>query len=120
MFINLSNHPSEKWGEEQKEEALLLGNDIVDIPFPNISPYLTSKEVDNLVAEYCGKIISLLNNEGIAYLHVMGELVFTHKIVDVFKNCPFIKCVASTTERNVIEADGKKTVTFKFVQFRNY
>ena len=45
MFINLSNHTSENWGEFQKKEAIKYG-DIIDMPFPAISPYLSSEELD--------------------------------------------------------------------------
>jgi len=49
----------------------------------------------------------------------MGELTFTFNVV---KNLAVrkIKCVASTTERNVKEIDGKKITEFKFVRFREY
>lgn len=35
VFINLTNHPSKYWGEQQKKEAHKYGA-IVDIPFPNV------------------------------------------------------------------------------------
>ena len=37
MFINYTNHPSDAWGEKQREEASKYG-EILDIHFPDISP----------------------------------------------------------------------------------
>ena len=36
MFINLSNHPSLKWNEDQKKAALEMGGRIIDMPFPPV------------------------------------------------------------------------------------
>ena len=50
----------------------------------------------------------------------MGEMTFVFRMVKLLKRRK-IKCVASTTERNVIEhEDGSKTFHFEFVQFREY
>ena len=37
VFINLSNHRSENWGNDQIEAASRFG-EIVDLPFPNVEP----------------------------------------------------------------------------------
>jgi hypothetical protein len=53
-------------------------------------------------------------------VHIMGELTFTCAMV-VLLRALNISCIVSTTHRNVIDdADGKKIVTFSFVQFREY
>ncbi len=56
MFINVSNHHSSKWSFKQTEAAKEYGT-IVDIPFPNVSPYYTKEEVENLANEYLKKIL---------------------------------------------------------------
>jgi hypothetical protein len=49
MLLNLSNHPSDKWSDKQREAALAISKKlvkkagegkigIIDIPFPNIPP----------------------------------------------------------------------------------
>ena len=48
MFINYTNHPSASWGEKQMDEAKKYG-EIVDMPFPNISPQMTVQELTELV-----------------------------------------------------------------------
>lgn len=37
MFINFTNHSSEKWSGEQRMAAERYG-EIVDIPFPSVPP----------------------------------------------------------------------------------
>ncbi|MBK9404753.1 MAG: hypothetical protein IPN57_09505 [Ignavibacteria bacterium] len=37
-FLNISNHPSDKWGDKQLSTALELAEEIINLPFPNINP----------------------------------------------------------------------------------
>jgi hypothetical protein len=116
MFMNLSNHPSEGWSEEQLAAANKYG-EIVDIHFPNIEPSFTSSMVNSL-ADDTIEIIRTLGEDVV--VHIMGEMTFTYAVVSRLKAMN-IKCVASTTERNsIITPDGKKISEFKFVQFREY
>ena len=55
MFINLSNHALQNWSLKQKEEAEKYG-ELIDLPFPNISPYADSVEIDRLVEKYFNKV----------------------------------------------------------------
>jgi hypothetical protein len=53
-------------------------------------------------------------------VHLMGEMTFTFAMLKRFQNMN-ITCVASTTERKVVELDdGEKIAQFKFVRFRRY
>ena len=116
IFLNLSNHPSEGWSEEQLAAAHKYG-EIVDIHFPNIEPSFTSSMVNNLADDTVSTITALGKD---IVVHIMGEMTFTFAVVSRLKAMN-IKCVASTTERNtVITPDGKKISEFKFVQFREY
>ncbi|MBQ8702266.1 MAG: CRISPR-associated protein [Prevotella sp.] len=116
MFINLTNHPSSGWSQEQREAARQYG-EIVDISFPIIEPYFTKAEVEEL-ADITVETIKNLDANPV--VHVMGEMTFTYAIVVRLKS-QGITCVASTTERLVkILPDGKKVSEFKFVQFREY
>lgn len=116
IFINLSNHPSEGWSEEQLAAAHEYG-EIVDIHFPNIEPSFTSSMVNSLA----DVTIDTITAFGIdIVVHIMGEMTFTYAVVSRLK-AMHIKCFASTTERNtIITTDGKKLSDFKFVQFREY
>ena len=117
MFINLTNHPSENWSAEQLEAARQYG-EIVDMPFPIIEPTFTKDDIQYLVKE-CVEVIMGMKDEN-TVVHVMGEMTFTHNLVNALKEVG-ITCVASTTERLVkMTPDGKKVSEFKFVQFREY
>ena len=61
LFINLSNHPSSKWSAKQIDAALKLSDNgpIIDMPFPNIDPEMSSDEINALSDEYVAKIINL-------------------------------------------------------------
>lgn len=116
MFINLTNHPSENWSGEQLEAAQRYG-EIVDMPFPNIEPFFTTKDIEDLADITVDGIKGLDANP---IVHVMGEMTFSYAIVSRLKALG-ITCVASTTERNIrMMLDGKKISEFKFVQFREY
>ena len=130
MFLNLSNHPSDKWTERQREAALAISrklNDgldeedifIEDMPFPNIPPNADSEKVAYIVDDFYRKI----NNECVAELtavHIMGEMTFVYMLVQKLQKRGFA-CYAGTSERKTIDhADGTKTVVFDFVQFSAY
>lgn len=117
MFINLTNHPSEKWSDGQLNAARQYG-EIVDLSFPIIEPTFTKEDVMFLVRECIDTIMSI--KEGDVVVHVMGEMTFTYNIVNALKALG-IPCLASTTERNTImTSDGKRISEFRFVQFREY
>ena len=49
MFVNLSNHPVESWGERQRSAAEAIGGEVVDFPFPEVSPEWGVEEVEREV-----------------------------------------------------------------------
>lgn len=118
-FINISNHPSEKWSVKQREAAHQYGN-IVDIPFPNIPPSTTDSEIDKLVKEH----IELLSSHDVAAVMIQGEFVFTYRMVTLLKNRG-ITVISSCSERRTVgftDAEGKtqRLSEFEFVKFREY
>lgn len=118
MLINLSNHPSSKWPANQLAQAAIHG-EIVDIPFPQVSPEGDFAYIQQLAEEYLSQILELTKDKTTT-VHLMGEMNFTYCLVDLLREHG-IPCVASTTQRNVVEsADGQKVSVFQFVQFRPY
>lgn len=120
MFINLSNHPSETWQENQLKAARHYG-DIVDIPFPLIDPNSTTEQVYRLALSYCNQVeqFSGVSPKNKIVVHVVGEPVFTFIIVTLLINKGY-KVVASTTQRVSEQIGNEKRSVFKFVQFRDY
>ena len=118
LFINLSNHPSSQWGENQLAEAKKLG-EIVDMVFPVVNPCATTMELDEMAQKLVDDIRKLAGENNIT-VHVMGEMSLTYKVVQKLISWG-IRCVCSTTQRIVTEdADGRKVTEFHFEQFRDY
>lgn len=122
MLINLTNHPFEKWEEKQKKEALKLYRVVADLPFPSVNPEWGEHDVSEKSREYIQQCLRLLHgtSDPRNAVHIMGEFTFTYAVVRGLLAAG-VECVASTSERLVKEeGDGKKTVVFRFVRFRNY
>ena len=119
MFINISNHPSSSWEDNQLRVANMSGP-ICDISFPDIPPDWDVKKVSHLVDVYWKKVKEVLPEpDGVSVIHVMGESVFTFMLVSLLLSEKYI-VVASTTERVVFYEGDKKISSFKFVRFRSY
>lgn len=122
MLINLSNHPSSEWSENQKQTAISLYHSIIDISFPQINPEGDEIYINNLADEFLQKILTIKNNNPHEALivHLMGELTFCFALLKKLQQHN-IPCVASTTKRIVeITPDNKKISKFEFVKFRHY
>lgn len=121
MLINLSNHPSDNWPQEQKKKAIELYQKIVDIPFPEVDPNGEEKYIENLSSEYLNKILEIKNRTSeTVVVHLMGELTFSFALLVKLK-ANGVRCVASTTQRVVMdEGNGRVTKLFRFVRFREY
>lgn len=116
MLLNLSNHPSTSWPKNQVTLANQNYGAIQDIPFPQIDPLANEDDINELANNYLNQILSLKPKA----VHLMGELTFTFKLVELLKSHG-ITCLASTTTRNTQEmADGCKISKFQFVRFRSY
>ena len=115
MLINLSNHPSSTWQPEQLKAAINRYETIKDITFPYIKPQADAASIQELAKNYFQEIV-LYHPKAV---HLMGEMTFTYGLVNLLKQSQ-ITCLASTTNRIVIENGVEKFVRFQFVQFREY
>ena len=119
MFINLTNHPSSGWSEEQLAAAHLYSDHIMDLKFPNIQPEFSTEMVKKYAEMTVGIITTTCKSEK-TVVHVMGEMTYTYHVVALLK-AQGIKCVASTTERiTKTLPNGDEVKPFKFIQFREY
>lgn len=114
MFINYSNHPSEKWEQRQREEAEKYG-EIKDMPFPNIGEEWSKERVIKLAEQEVKKI----EKEKPDCVLCQGEMTFTYALVNELKKIG-IKTVSATSRREVIEDNGVKISKFQFCRFREY
>ena len=119
LFLNLSNHSSDKWNKAQLDAARAYG-EVVDMPFPEIDPGATTEEIHRLAEEYADRITSSYLGRDLMTVHLMGEMTFTFRLVTLL-HARGVRCVASTTQRKTSElADGKKESIFEFQAFREY
>lgn len=128
MLINLSNHPSDNWGREQTAASIAMFGHTEDMPFPDVSPTAEPEEIQEIAQFYVEECFLMFgdfdeccpNDEHEHAVHVQGEFTLVYALVNMFRD-EGIRCYASTSERNVVEEeDGKKTLIFNFVQFREY
>ncbi len=118
MFINLSNHCSSRWEENQLSAARQYGS-IKDIPFPSVPPRWTEAEVASLAAQYYRQCKEYATTTEEVVFHIAGEPVFCFFLIQQLLEDGF-KVLASTTERIVRENEKEKIVRFEFVCFREY
>lgn len=115
QFLNISNHPSDKWSPEQVEAARALGGVPSDVKFPNVNPRWSTEEVGDHAAE----LVNTLDLEGVAGAMIAGEPLMVACIIRELQALG-VACYSATTERVVEERDGVKTSRFIFVQFREW
>ncbi len=126
MLINLSNHPTSNWSEEQTRAAIEQFDEIMDLPFPHIDPDADSESIVELAEQYRDKCLEIFEANGYKpynkryAVHIMGEMNFTYNVV-LFLNNKAVNTVASTTYRDVEEdGNGVKISVFRFSRFRCY
>lgn len=119
VFINYTNHPSEKWGKEQIAAAQKYG-EIVDEAFPDISPDASASDIASMADMACQKLLRLSP----AAVLCQGEFSYVYQIVKRLTKQK-IPVLAACSERVVTETTDEKGVThrtseFHFVKFRQY
>ncbi len=121
LFVNCSNHPSSGWSEGQRQAVARLGCDsggIQDIPFPHVDPDSDMEDVAPLARNLAASI-EALNPRAV---FVAGEYSLAVPVMVKLQSEGF-RCVAATTQREVVEQalpDGsvEKTTVSRFVRWR--
>lgn len=118
VFVNFTNHPSEKWSGEQLSAAKAIGT-VKDLKFPDIPTDIDRTHFDRLVHDYRNKILELCRGRQ-GTVHIQGEMTFVFRMVTELK-ARHIRCVASVTKRNTVDlGNGKSQAVFVFEGFRDY
>ena len=119
VFVNLSNHPSADWSEEQKKAALAYGG-IIDVPFPSVPSSCSDQAMQKHADKAVGAVAKAAYPAREVTVHVMGEMTLTYRIVNKLK-ARGIRCLASTSDRVANDiGNGEKISQFHFVEFREY
>lgn len=118
MFVNFTNHPSKKWSRKQIGASKCYG-DIVDIPFPVVSPESTVEEIQQTAEVYAEKILQYSPQ----FVLCQGEFCMAYHVIRILKE-KGIRVGAACSERRVTESttetETKKEVCYQFVQYRDY
>ena len=118
-FINFTNHRLSVWSAEQVRQAREYG-EIIDMPFPSISPCMSDEELLSLAESYTEQIISY---EPSCVL-CQGESVFATLMVTMLmkRNIPVVAAASTRKVTETVTEDGKtiKNAVFEFECFRKY
>jgi hypothetical protein len=119
ILINISNHPSAKWSEEQKK-----GWDrILDIPFPQISPEWGEETVHQMSYDIREQVEGIKIEQGTRpFIMLQGEFSLCYLLYEKLRNGGY-KIAIPTTSREVIEettstGEVVKKSIFRFVRWR--
>ena len=118
MFINFSNHPSEKWSYEQRQAALQYG-DIADIPFPNVDADCSESTIRLMAKEYADRIIDMRPD----YVLCQGEFCLAYNVISLLKESGVhvgAACSERESQESTIDGKTEKISVFRFVRFREY
>ncbi len=119
MFINLSNHPSSLWAEEQLKEAEKFGK-IKDVPFPFVSPYATENDIEKIAET----IVCDIMKEKPDAVMCQGEFSLSYAIISrlLQKEVTVLTaCSEREAEEQILDNGGvKKICLYKFIKFRKY
>lgn len=119
VFINISNHLSSSWGDEQVAAAEAYGA-IEDIGFPRVPADADEGVIDETAKKIVKEIFDTHDDTVDITVHVMGEMTLTFALVNILKTSG-VRCVASCSDRKVEERhDGSKVSYFEFAGFRKY
>lgn len=113
-FINLTNHPSEKWSEEQKNMAKKYGK-IIDFPFPNVQASATEEYIQNL----CNTTVDAVMKLSPCVVLCQGEFTLAFQIINRLLELGIV-VVAACSERVVVEEGNRKESYFNFTKFRRF
>lgn len=123
MLINLTNHPSEKWGDVQRREAERMFGRIMDVPFPTVNAFASEEEIAELAEMTARKVVEVFGKKDIGVL-VQGEFTLAFAVIRLLDKMG-IPCYAACSDRRAVETVDEngvnhKQVEFCFVRFRQY
>ena len=119
MLLNLTNHPSARWGDEQMRSAVKCWGSVVDLPFPDVPPGYGDAQVAQYAVEVAKKAVALHPDAVLC----QGEMTMAFALVQIL-HMHGIPSYAATSRRETVESvkDGiaQKQSVFRFERFRKY
>ena len=83
MLLNCTNHPSEMWNEPLMDAAKKQYGEIVDLPFPFVSPEWSIQDLRREVEDYAARIEAFQADAVLAA--ESSSLVFSAKMRTLFR-----------------------------------
>lgn len=115
-LVNLTNHPQTEWSQSQKDWFVARYDLVVDIPFPQIDPGLSTEDIQQIADSFLPSILALQPDD----LLVMGESTFMVAMIRLAQAVG-LRVIATTSRRNVeILDDGRIIRRFEFVGTREF
>lgn len=124
MLINFTNHPSDRWTDDQKNSAIELYCKVKDLPFPPVPTGAGATEVIAMADGIIDKILEMKAESPETFaVMAQGEFTLTYAVVSRLKGMG-ITVVSAVSERVVTEqvenGEVRKTALFRFAGFREY
>ena len=126
MLINFTNHPSDKWTDDQKNSAIALYGTVKDLPFPVVPTDAESSEIISMADSLIERIIAMraeIQEEEAFAVMAQGEFTLTYAVVSRLRNLG-ITVLSAVTERisteEVVDGEVRKIAIFRFAGFREY
>jgi len=113
ILVNLSNHPSKGWNDQQKFGF----EQIIDIPFPEIQ---IDSNFDSIADSMYDTVRSNGCNPSNSTIMVQGQHPATFSIVACLINSGWTVLAAHTPRVVTDNPDGSKTSVFKFNGYQKY
>jgi hypothetical protein len=124
-LINVSNHPSASWSQDQVSAAEVELGGVVDLEggFPPVPPESDAKDIERL-AEATASRIRAQDPSGAAPVFVAGELRLTVALVARLqregRRCVTTAAARDVTERGLADGTSERTSRFRFVRWADY
>ena len=126
MLINFTNHPSDRWTDDQKKCAIELYGAVKDLPFPAVPTGAGATEVIGMADGIIDKILAMKEENPVSEAFAVmaqGEFTLTYAVVSRLKGMG-ITAISAVSERVVTEwvenGEVRKTAVFRFAGFREY
>lgn len=119
MFVNLTNHKNMLWSTKQREAALRMGGEIIDMPFPVVKAEVSEDEIERQ-AEWMVERVKELHPDMVL---CQGEMTLTYRLVSLLGRSGIRTCAACSeriVQEKTVGNETMKQVVFEFVRFREY
>ncbi len=113
-FINLTNHPSDKWDDKQRKAAEEYGT-IIDIPFPDVPATASEEEIRQLG----DNTVKIVMEQDPYVVLCQGEFTLAFRIINALMD-KGVMVVAACSERDAVVSGNKKESYFDFTKFRRF